>query len=521
MLPGFCQSGRGVLECVLAPALVDPVKGLQETVAVSAGRDEEVALVDMLRDQVGEYHPHLLIDITRPEQLLEAAHRVFDQLGCVCCGAGQGHGSAVGILGLVGAEVVGGEIQGEASDLEVLPTELLGCTGDIGGCGLVHLLELSYWGAERLGAGDGLFGRRGLLQGETGDALQLVHGSDPGDAQGLPDPSFAGLAQVVGGADALSCQFLSGAATDAPHVPHLDLLEKPFNIAVRQDGRHPTIFRILFCHAVGDLGQCLGRAKADADWDAGLLSDGVPDVLTGNAQSFLAGQRQPDKGLVDGINLNLGLQMAQYLHDPLGHVAIQSIIGGKDSDSVPLDQGLALEIWLPHLDAQGLGLVGAGDDAAVVVGEHHHRLPLKLWVEHPFAGAIEIVAVDQGKDGWHETGLQGVDHEGDYTPDLAGVSFGHMDVGIVGALGLQADVLTIFDQPFHGQLIVDYRDHHLAAGRIKGSVHHQDVIVVDAGTDHGVACHPDKKCGGWIGYHKLVEVEPAFDVVVCRAWESG
>lgn len=113
-----------------------------------------------------------------------------------------------------------------------------------------------------------------------------------------------------------------------------------------------------------------------------------------------------------------------------------------------------------------------------------------------------------------------MDHEGDHTPDLTGVSFGHLDVRIVGAFGLQADVLTVFDQPFHGQLIVDHRDHHLAADWLKRTVHHQDVVVVDARADHGIACHPDKKCGGWIGHHEFVEVESSLDVVVCRAWKA-
>lgn len=318
----------------------------------------------------------------------------------------------------------------------------------------------------------------------------------------------------------MSGQLPGGAATDAPHLPHLDILQDPFNITTRQHDKHPAMLRVFLGQAVGDLGQGFGGAKADGDRDAGLLPDGLPDVLAGPAQGLLAGQRQPDKGLINGIDLHFGLQPAQYLHDPLGHVAVQGIIGGEDPDPVALNQGFAAEIWLPHLDAQPLGLVGAGDDAAVVVGERHHRLPLKLGVEHPFAGDVEVVAVDQGKDGGHGLSLQGVDHEGDHTPDLAGVSFGHMDVGIVGAFGLQADVLTVFDQSFHGQLIVDHRDHYLAADRLKGSIHHQDVVVVDTGSDHGITCHPDKKCGSGIGYHEFIEVEPSLDVVVCRAWKS-
>ena len=114
-----------------------------------------------------------------------------------------------------------------------------------------------------------------------------------------------------------------------------------------------------------------------------------------------------------------------------------------------------------------------------------------------------------------------MNHEGDHTPNLTGGSLGHVDVGIVGALGLQTDTLAVLDQPFHGQLAVDHRDHHLAAGRLQGPVHHQDVVVVDADSDHGVACHPDKEGGGWIGHHELVEVELSLDIVLGRAWKAG
>lgn len=116
--------------------------------------------------------------------------------------------------------------------------------------------------------------------------------------------------------------------------------------------------------------------------------------------------------------------------------------------------------------------------------------------------------------------LQGVDHEGDHTPDFAGASFCHMDVGIVRAFGFQVDVFTVFDKAFHGQFIIDYCDHHLAAGWLQGAVHHQDVVVVDAGTDHGVAGYPDKESGGGVSHHEFIEVEPSLNVVVRRARKS-
>ena len=89
MVPCFGQPGRGVLERVRAPAVVDPVKGPGKIVSVPARGGEEVALVDMCRDQIGEYHPHLLVGIPRAKQLLEAADRLFYQFARVRCGAGS------------------------------------------------------------------------------------------------------------------------------------------------------------------------------------------------------------------------------------------------------------------------------------------------------------------------------------------------------------------------------------------------------------------------------------------------
>ena len=53
---------------------------------------------------------------------------------------------------------------------------------------------------------------------------------------------------------------------------------------------------------------------------------------------------------------------------------------------------------LSHGDAERLGFSGAGDDAAVVVGEDDDRAPLQLRLKEGLAGGVEVVAVDQGED---------------------------------------------------------------------------------------------------------------------------
>ena len=110
-----------------------------------------------------------------------------------------------------------------------------------------------------------------------------------------------------------------------------------------------------------------------------------------------AGQIQ--ERLVDRVDFDLGGELLQRLHDAAAHVAVERVIAGKDGDAVPLDQVADLEIRIAHLEAEGLGLVAAGDDAAVVVGEHDHRPVDDRRVEDPLARRIEIIAIDQGEHG--------------------------------------------------------------------------------------------------------------------------
>ena len=49
-----------------------------------------------------------------------------------------------------------------------------------------------------------------------------------------------------------------------------------------------------------------------------------------------------------------------------------------------------------HLDAEGFGFVGARDDAAVIVREHHDRLAAQPRLKHALARGVEIVAIDEG-----------------------------------------------------------------------------------------------------------------------------
>lgn len=64
------------------------------------------------------------------------------------------------------------------------------------------------------------------------------------------------------------------------------------------------------------------------------------------------------------------------------------------------DEGLALEKGLAHFDTNSFGFLAAGDDAAVVVGENHHRAAFEFGIEDAFAGGVEVVAIHQGEEGF-------------------------------------------------------------------------------------------------------------------------
>lgn len=58
-----------------------------------------------------------------------------------------------------------------------------------------------------------------------------------------------------------------------------------------------------------------------------------------------------------------------------------------------LDEVAELKKGVAHFDAEFLGLVGACDDTAIVVGKHNDGPPHERRVEDPLAGRIEVVTI--------------------------------------------------------------------------------------------------------------------------------
>ena len=81
------------------------------------------------------------------------------------------------------------------------------------------------------------------------------------------------------------------------------------------------------------------------------------------------------------------------------------------------EQRTNLELRDAHPDAQSLRFVGPSHHTAVIVGQHDNRLPAELGVKDPFTGGVEIIAIDEGKNGRHGHSER-VNDVGDDTPNF-------------------------------------------------------------------------------------------------------
>ena len=90
-----------------------------------------------------------------------------------------------------------------------------------------------------------------------------------------------------------------------------------------------------------------------------------------------------EEGLVDGVDFHIGSEPGQGLHDAAGHVAVKGVVGRVKHDVMLLDQLADLKDGHAHGHAQGLDLVGAGHNAAVVVAHDDNGAILQVRIKNP------------------------------------------------------------------------------------------------------------------------------------------
>ena len=148
-----------------------------------------------------------------------------------------------------------------------------------------------------------------------------------------------------------------------------------------------------------------------------MLTDHHPQFCSPTTE-LIGGQGwQTREGFIDGIHLQLRHLLLQQSHHPLAHIAIEGVVGAAHHHLLIAQAIRHLEIGRAHGNAQLPGLTAAGHDAAIVIGEHHHRLALQRWIKQLLARGIEVVAINQSQRCCHGRS-QGMDHMGGHTPDL-------------------------------------------------------------------------------------------------------
>ncbi|MNX93618.1 hypothetical protein D3C86_1258080 [compost metagenome] len=185
------------------------------------------------------------------------------------------------------------------------------------------------------------------------------------------------------------------ASAHAPHLAHIGVAQHPVAFHLVANIHHAAGLRLqALCCVVGQLGQGLRGRDADSHRDAGAAQYFATDLAAERVQAFYA--RQIGERLVNAIHLHRRHHRFNQSHYSLTHVAVECVIGRKRNDAVLPQLVFDLKIWLAHFH-EGLGIIAARDNTAVIVGQDHYRHLCQVWAEHPFAAGVKAVAIDQAK----------------------------------------------------------------------------------------------------------------------------
>ena len=259
--------------------------------------------------------------------------------------------------------------------------------------------------AEGAGVGNLLLGLGAIVQADAGHALQFAHRALQHHRPGPPNRGRVHAHQVLHRLDTAFAQLLADTPADAPHFADVGGLKHHLQFGRCQGGQVADLGQVVRVDAglalrrlgdvIGQFGQGLGGANANAAGDADPLQDARPDLVAACHQ-IATHPVETDEGLVDAVDLLGWPQAGGQAHHAVANVAVQGKVGRERHQAVGLDQMPDLKPGGTHLDAQRFGLVAAGNGAAVVVAQHHGGNPVQAGPEDAFTADVEVVAVNQG-----------------------------------------------------------------------------------------------------------------------------
>lgn len=383
----------GGFQLAAAEGGVDAVQRLHQTLLAFAvgGRDEQRLLHLVGRLEIGEDHARLFVGIPRAKEFAQQDTGPLGDLERIGRRLAQDGLGSPGILGRLFAMAVGEDKETDGAANGALFAEFGRTHGRKFGHDRVQLLQRGELPGEGARDADLLLGDR-VLDPDAGGSLQFAPRAHARNAHLPLHPRLGEGHELGGGLDPHPVEHPAIAAPDAPDVTQRKGFQHFVDIL---PAIHPTAtlqFGIAFGQPAGDFGEGLGGGDADADGDARILQDRATDAAAHRIERLID-PLQIEKGLVDGVNLERGDQLPQRGHHTPRQVAIEREIGRKECDAIAFDGGAHLKKGLSHPYSEGLGLVRAGDDAAVVVRQHDHRPTVQIGSENALAGDVEIVAV--------------------------------------------------------------------------------------------------------------------------------
>ena len=101
------------------------------------------------------------------------------------------------------------------------------------------------------------------------------------------------------------------------------------------------------------------------------------------------------KRLINGVNLYGRGEIGQRLHHPAAEIGIKRIVRAKDVNPRGKALLFEFEIRLAHFYIELLCLPRQRNNAAVVIGDHHHGFAPQIGPKHRLAGGIKAVHINQ------------------------------------------------------------------------------------------------------------------------------
>jgi hypothetical protein len=76
------------------------------------------------------------------------------------------------------------------------------------------------------------------------------------------------------------------------------------------------------------------------------------------------------------------------------HVAVKGVVRRVYLDLVLIDQFFSLKNWLGHFKPKGFGLVGARNNATIVIRKYNYGHAFECRIKNPLARNVKVVTVD-------------------------------------------------------------------------------------------------------------------------------